>query len=163
MEKKTTAPLKNIYIFLLLVWIFSPIPAHLPNMSCLLVCCMNGDEAHTTIQCHFSFTGSVGAPELFDLCISHNQRIEHRSGIRPGPLTSATRLSNTGLSHWVRFSDEEMEVRGALCVSPDITHTEMLLLIKQQIENSRVGTQIEQLAREPLGAQKPGAVPSETQ
>lgn len=76
-------------------------------------------------------------PELFDLCISHIQQIENHSGIRPGPLTPATKLSNTRLRHRVRFSDEKMEVSGALCKSLDITQIEILLLIQQQQKNSQ--------------------------
>lgn len=87
-------------------------------MSCLLVCCMNGDEIHTTISCHFSFTGSIRVPELFDVCINHIQQIENQPGIRPGALTPATKLSNVRLSHGVDFSDEKTGASGALCTSP---------------------------------------------
>lgn len=78
-------------------------------MSCPLARCMNGDEIHTTIPCHFSFTGSIRLPELFDVCINHIQRMENRPGIRAGALTLAPKPSRATLSRGVGFQMRKWE------------------------------------------------------
>lgn len=92
-----------------------------------------------TISCHFSFTGSIRVPELFDVCINHIQQIENQPGIRAGALTAVGRLSNARLRHGVDLSEEGTR-SGELRAHPRGSRAGMGMLAQQGQEGSQAAT-----------------------